>query len=107
MKGSAIPLPPTDVKLSKESFGMKLTITDENSTQPRKYVIYRFDGTKEGSYADVKNIVDVVYNTQGNTVYVDTIANNSKVYTYGIKSISATGVESKTAFVLKDGNPYQ
>ncbi|WP_107923494.1 glycoside hydrolase family 10 protein [Lysinibacillus parviboronicapiens] len=106
-KGSAIPLCPTDVKLSKESSGTKLTITDKNSTQPRKYVIYRFDGTKEGSYEDVKNIVDVVYNTQGNTVYVDTTANNSKVYTYGIKSISATGVESKTAFVLKDGSPYQ
>lgn len=106
-KGSAIPLCPTDVKLSKESFGMKLTITDKNITQPRKYVIYRFEGTKEGSYKDVKNIVDVVYNTQGNTVYVDTIANNSKVYTYGIKSISATGVESKTAFVLKYGNPYK
>lgn len=106
-KDSAIPLCPTHVKLSKESFGMKLTITDENSTQPRKYVIYRFDGTKEGSYEDVKNIVDVVYNTQGNTIYVDTNANKSKVYTYGIKSISATGVESKTAFVLKDGIPYQ
>ena len=51
--------------------------------------------------------MDVVYNTQGNTIYVDTKANRSKVYTYGIKSISATGVESKTAFVLKDGIPYQ
>ncbi|TKI66317.1 glycoside hydrolase family 10 protein [Lysinibacillus mangiferihumi] len=106
-KDSAIPLCPTDVKLSKESIGMKLTISDENSTQPRKYVIYRFDGTKEGSYEDVKNIVDVVYNTQGTTIYVDTKANKNKVYTYGIKSISATGVESKTAFVLKDGIPYQ
>ena len=99
-KGSAIPLCPTDVKLSKGAYGMKLTITDENNPQPRKYVIYRFDGKKEGSYEDVKNIVDVVYNTQGNTIYVDTTAKNSKVYTYGIKSISATGVESKTAFVL-------
>ncbi|MEG0471454.1 MAG: family 10 glycosylhydrolase [Solibacillus sp.] len=104
-KDSTVPLYPTDVKLSKESSGMKLTITDENSTQPRKYVIYRFDGTKEGSYEGVKNIVDVVYNTQGNTVYVDTTANKHKVYTYGIKSISATGVESKTAFVLQDGQP--
>lgn len=106
-KGSAIPLRPTQVKLSKESVGIKLIITDKNSTQPRKYVIYRFDGTKEGSYKDVKNIVAVVYNTQGNTIYVDTIANNSKVYTYGIKSISATGVESKTAFVLKNKNSSQ
>lgn len=104
-KDPTVPMYPSNVNLSKESSGMKLTITDKNSTQSRKYVIYRFDGTKEGSYEDVKNIVDVVYNTEGHTIYVDTTANKRKVYTYGIKSLSATGVESKTAFVLKDGKP--
>lgn len=105
-KDSTVPLSPTNVTWSQESSGIKLTITDKNSTQPRKYVLYRFNGTKEESYEDVKNIVDVVYNTKGNTVYVDTTANKNKVYTYGIKSISATGVESKTAFVLKNGIPH-
>lgn len=104
-KDPTVPMHPSDVKLSKETSGMKLAITDENSTQPRKYVIYRFDGVEEGSYEDVKNIVDVVYNTKGNTVYVDTTANKNKVYTYGIKALSATGVESETTFVLKDGIP--
>ena len=102
-KGSSIPTRPTDVKLSKESSETKLTIIDKNSNLSRKYVVYRFDGTKEGSYEDPKNILDVVYNTKGNTVYVDTTTNRSKVYTYGIKSVSPTGVESKNAFVLKDG----
>ncbi|MGG0644329.1 family 10 glycosylhydrolase [Sporosarcina gallistercoris] len=102
-KGSSIPAPPTDVKLSKESSKMKLTIIDKNGNLPRKYVIYRFEGTKEGSYEDPESILDVVYSTKGNTVYVDSTANKSSVYTYGVKSVSHTGVESKRAFVLKDG----
>ncbi|WP_391115888.1 hypothetical protein [Psychrobacillus sp. L3] len=41
---------------------MKLVINDQNNEQPRKYVIYRFEGNEVGSYQDPQNIVEVVYN---------------------------------------------
>ncbi len=103
-KNSARPAKPTAVSGNLDSSGAELTITDRNSTQPRKYIIYRFDGSKEGSYQDSKNIIDVVYNKNGNTTYVDQTASGSKAYTYGITAVSATGVESSAATIVKVGN---
>ncbi|WP_042350618.1 family 10 glycosylhydrolase [Bacillus massiliigorillae] len=103
-KNSTVPAEPTAVQATVESTGIKLAITDNNSTKPRKYVIYRFDGSNEGSYQDPKNIVDVVYNTNGNTTFVDKTANPEKTYTYGVTAVSATGVESKTAAIAQVGD---
>lgn len=98
------PSKPTAVQVSQDAAGTRLEIKDQSSQQPRKYIIYRFEGNKVGSYQDPRNIVDVVYNTKGHTVFVDKTANSSKVYTYGITAVSATGVESKDAFVVTEGN---
>lgn len=97
---AAQPVKPTDVSISQVTAGNQLTITG----QARKFVIYRFDGTNEGSYQDAKNIVDVVYNTNGKTVFTDTTANPDRTYTYGITSLSGTNVESKDAAVVRIGN---
>ncbi|WP_107838737.1 glycoside hydrolase family 10 protein [Metasolibacillus meyeri] len=98
--GDTIPAEPTFVQVTKEAAGRKIEIIDENITQPRKYVIYRFMGNEEGSYEDSRNIVDVVYNTNGFTTFVDKTALAKRSYTYGIMAVSATGVESETAFVV-------
>lgn len=97
------PAEPTFVQVTKEATGRKIEMTDGNKNQPRKYVIYRFAGNGEGSYDDPKNIVDVVYNTNGFTTFVDKTASAKKNYTYGIKAVSATGVESEAAFVVVEG----
>lgn len=94
---------PTFVQVIKEKTGRTIEIIDENKIQPRKYVIYRFTGNKEGSYDDPRNIVDVVYNTDGITTFVDKTALAQRSYTYGISAVSATGVESKEAFVVQAG----
>ncbi|MGN1385416.1 MAG: family 10 glycosylhydrolase, partial [Bacillus sp. (in: firmicutes)] len=94
------PAKPTNVTISKETAGNQLTITG----QARKFVIYRFDGTSAGSYQDAQNIVDVVYNTNGNTVFTDQTADPNKTYTYGVTSLSGTNVESKDAAVVRIGD---
>lgn len=95
-----LPLVPTSVQAIMGADGVKLVIQDQNSNQPKKYVIYRFEGKKVGSYENAQNIVDVVYNSNGNTVFVDKTASQNKQYTYGITSVSATGVESIDAYVV-------
>ncbi|MGG2108321.1 family 10 glycosylhydrolase [Lysinibacillus pakistanensis] len=97
-----VPNEPTFVQVTKEADGRKIKIIDENKTQPRKYVIYRFAGNGEGSYNDPQNIVDVIYNKNGITEFVDKTALAKRSYTYGITAVSATGVESKEAFVVKE-----
>ncbi|WP_019240644.1 MULTISPECIES: family 10 glycosylhydrolase [Bacillus] len=102
-KGNTVSQKPTAVRANVETLGIKLVITDQNSTQPRKYVIYRFDGSKEGSYQDPKNIIDVIYHSKGTTEFVDQTADKNKTYTYGVKAVSATGVESQGAAIAKIG----
>jgi len=97
-----VPNTPTFAQVTKEAAGRTIEIIDENETQPRKYVIYRFAGNREGSYNDPQNIVDVVYNMDGITKFVDKSALAKQSYTYGITAVSATGVESKEAFVVKE-----
>ena len=101
MEDDTQPELPTAVQVNKVAAGMKLEIEQQTTEQPRKYIIYRFEGNNEGSYQDPRNIVDVVYNTQGTTVYVDKTANAKKVYTYGVTSVSATGIESEEAYIVE------
>ncbi|MFS0780723.1 family 10 glycosylhydrolase [Bacillus sp. 1P06AnD] len=102
-KNTAQPAIPTSVQVTKDASGMKLTIKDQNSIQARKYIIYRYEATTGGSRQNPANIVDVVYNTNGNTVFADKTASASKNYTYEVTSVSATGVESTQAFAVKYG----
>jgi len=99
---AAQPLKPTNVTISAEQAGNQLVITDSNKA--RKYVIYRFDGAKEGSYQDAKNILDVVYGTNGKTIFIDQTADANKTYTYGVTSLSGTNVESKEATIASIGD---
>ncbi|WP_410492933.1 glycoside hydrolase family 10 protein [Domibacillus sp. DTU_2020_1001157_1_SI_ALB_TIR_016] len=101
-KDASQPVKPTSVQVKKEAAGRKIVIQDQASKQPRKYVIYRFAGKTLGSYEDARNIVDVVYNTKGKTVFLDKSARSDRTYTYSVKSVSATGIESKDAFVIKE-----
>lgn len=103
-KNATVPSKPTTVQATAETTGIKLAINDNNTFKPKKYVIYRFDGSKEGSYTDPKNIVDVVYNTNGNTTFLDKTANPKNTYTYGVTAVSATGVESNAATVVTVGD---
>ncbi|WP_050615945.1 family 10 glycosylhydrolase [Bacillus testis] len=103
-KNNAQPAKPSSVQAVQESGGMKLTINGPSSSEARKYIIYRFEGLNQGSYLDPRNIVDVVYNN-GTTTYLDKAAKADKTYTYGITSVSPTGVENKDAYVLADGQP--
>lgn len=101
-KDAAQPGKPTAVQVKKEADGRKIEILDQNSKQPRKYVIYRFAGSKEGSYEDARNIAGIVYNTNGKTAFLDKGARSDRKYTYGITSLSTSGVESKSAYVVKE-----
>ncbi|MGV3489043.1 MAG: glycoside hydrolase family 10 protein, partial [Tuberibacillus sp.] len=93
--GDAAPQKPNTVKAEKTDAGVELTIDDKIHTDARRYVIYRFDGNNDGDYNDPRHIIGVVYNKSGLTTFTDTTAEDGHWYTYGVTSISATGVESK------------
>jgi uncharacterized lipoprotein YddW (UPF0748 family) len=96
-----LPKKPNKVKADKHKEGITIMIDDKKHTDARKYVIYRFDGVKEGDYENPANIVDVVYSQEGLTTYEDTSAEEGGMYTYGITSVSPTGVESKDAKTVR------
>lgn len=60
-------------------------------------MIYRFEGNKAGDYSNPKNIVGVVYDKNGLATFTDQKVDTNKQYTYGVTTISYTGVESKNA----------
>jgi len=60
-------------------------------------VIYRFEGNKKGDYSNPENIVGVVYDKKGVATFTDKNIDPNQRYTYGITSISKTGIESKDA----------
>lgn len=96
-----LPKKPNKVKADKHKEGITIKIDDKKHTDARKYVIYRFDGVKEGDYENPANIVDVVYSQEGLTTYEDTSAEEAGMYTYGVTSISPTGGESKDAKTVR------
>ncbi|WP_404469328.1 glycoside hydrolase family 10 protein [Sutcliffiella horikoshii] len=99
--GEELPQKPNTMKADKTKGSITLTIDDKKHSDARKYVIYRFDGLQEGDYNDPANIVDVVYSTEGVTTYVDNTVEEDKQYTYGVTSVSNTGLESKDAKIVK------
>ncbi|MGG4167606.1 family 10 glycosylhydrolase [Rossellomorea vietnamensis] len=96
-----LPKKPNTVKAKKQKDGITITIDDKKHSDARKYVIYRFDGVKEGDYKNSANIVDVVYSQEKVTTYQDTSAVEGAMYTYGVTSVSPTGVESKDAKTVR------
>lgn len=96
-----LPKKPNTVKADTHKDGITIKIDDKKHTDARKYVIYRFDGVKEGDYENPANIVDVVYSQKGLTTYEDTSAEEGGMYTYGVTSVSPTGVESKDAKTVR------
>ncbi|TCP23426.1 uncharacterized lipoprotein YddW (UPF0748 family) [Scopulibacillus darangshiensis] len=99
--GVALPKKPHKVKAKRTGGGVELSIKDKKHKDARKYVIYRFDGKKEGDYNNPENIVGVAYNKKGITTFEDRGAKSDEDYTYGITSVSPTGVESKDAKKVK------
>ncbi|WP_404460265.1 glycoside hydrolase family 10 protein [Sutcliffiella horikoshii] len=99
--GEELPQKPNTVKADKTDGSITLTIDDKKHSDARKYVIYRFDGLQEGDYNNPANIVDVVYSTESVTTFVDTTVEEGKQYTYGVTSVSNTGLESKDAKIVK------
>ncbi|KAA0561542.1 family 10 glycosylhydrolase [Bacillus sp. CH30_1T] len=96
-----LPKKPNKVKADKHKEGITIKIDDKKHTDARKYVIYRFEGVKEGDYENPANILDVVYSQEGLTTYEDTSAEEGGMYTYGVTSVSPTGVESKNAKTVR------
>jgi uncharacterized lipoprotein YddW (UPF0748 family) len=101
--GHDIPKKPNTVKAKKGNDEIQIVINDKNHSDARKYVIYRFEGIKEGDYKNPANIIDVVYKQEGTTTYIDKTVDSDKKYTYGVTSISPTGVESKDAKTIRVG----
>jgi uncharacterized lipoprotein YddW (UPF0748 family) len=95
--GAAVPQKPNVVRAVRTDNGVVVSIDDKLHTDARKFVIYRFEGNNDGDYNNPKNIVGVVYNQNGVATFTDTTADAGKEYTYGVTSISPTGVESKDA----------
>lgn len=92
-----VPKQPMIVEAKNEKNGVKITIDHSKDNDARKFVIYRFEANKKESYDNSLSIVDVVYSNNGKASFVDQTAQVKKTYMYGIKSISATGVESTHA----------
>ncbi|MED4017916.1 MULTISPECIES: glycoside hydrolase family 10 protein [Sutcliffiella] len=97
----SLPQKPNTVHAHKEDGQITLTIDDKKHSDARRYVIYRFEGNKEGDYNNPANIVDVIYTKDGVTTFTDTTIEDGKSYTYGVTSLSNTGVESKHARAVR------
>ncbi|WP_042348081.1 glycoside hydrolase family 10 protein [Bacillus massiliigorillae] len=92
-----VPMQPMKVEAKNEKNGVKITIDHSLDNDARKFVIYRFENNNKVNYDSPISIVDVVYSNNGKATFVDLSAQLKKTYTYGIKSLSATGVESINA----------
>lgn len=101
--GSEVPEQPAGIELTRQADGMKLTI-ESDDLETRKFVIYRSDIDKAVDYNNPENIVGVVYNNDNEVTFFDDEADPDKLYTYGVTSISKTGVESVEAAETDEGN---
>lgn len=95
--GSNVPKKPINVDVDKQGNSVKIMINNKKRTDAKKYVIYRFEGNQTGDYQNPENIVGVTYDQNGTATFVDLDIDPGKRYTYGVTSISHTGVESKDA----------
>ncbi len=86
------PKAPNNVILNKKDNSVEIKIsTDDNLT--RKFVIYRIKKDLQPTY-DKADIVSILYNDNNSALFIDNNVLQNNSYTYLIKSISYTGVES-------------
>ncbi|OAK67367.1 glycoside hydrolase family 10 protein [Lederbergia galactosidilytica] len=95
--GNKQPKKPINVDVDKQGNSVKIMIDNKKRTDAKKYVIYRFEGNKAGDYQNPENIAGIIYDQQGTATFIDQDIDPSKRYTYGVTSISHTGIESKDA----------
>ncbi len=95
--GAQEPKKPINVNVEKHDGTVKISIDNKKRTDANKYVIYRFEGNKKGDYSNPENIVGVVYDKKGVAQFVDNNIDPNQRYTYGVTSISQSGIESKDA----------
>ncbi|NME06129.1 family 10 glycosylhydrolase [Psychrobacillus sp. BL-248-WT-3] len=95
--GAEEPKKPILVTAKNNGNSVQISIDNKKRKDARKYVIYRFEGNQAGDYNDPKNIVGVVFDQNGFAKFQDQNVDPNKRYTYGVTSISYTGVESKNA----------
>ncbi|MBW8348024.1 family 10 glycosylhydrolase [Bacillus sp. IITD106] len=99
--GANEPKKPLDVSADQHGESITITIDNKKRTDAKKYVIYRFEGNNDGDYNNPENIAGIVYSKDGVTTFVDHDIDPNKRYTYGVTSISHTGVESNDAKKVK------
>lgn len=95
--GQVEPKKPILVTAKKQGKSIQVLVDNKKRIDARKYVIYRFEGNKAGDYSNPKNIVGVAYDQYGLATFTDQKVDPNKQYTYGVTTISYTGVESKNA----------
>ncbi|WP_069201788.1 glycoside hydrolase family 10 protein [Bacillus niameyensis] len=105
--GAEKPNKPNEVSAEKNGDSVTITIDNQNQTDAKKYVIYRFAGNKAGDYNNPENIVGVIYSKEGSITFTDQNIDPNQSYTYGVSSISYNGVESDEATVAYTDEPEE
>lgn len=96
-----IPEKPDNLKLQKKGDDIEVFIDNNSQTNVRKYVIYRFEDNVEIDYSNLENMIGIVYNKGDITTFIDRGVDSDQLYTYGVTSISRTGIESTDAIEVK------
>lgn len=104
--GSAAPEQPADVGLIRESDGMTVNI-EHGDEDARKFAIYRSEIGESIDYNNPDNMVGIVYNKGDSVSFFDGEVDSEQLYTYGVTSLSKTGVESIDATEVNEGNITQ
>lgn len=102
--GNRVPKKPISVMLEETDDVVKVVINNKKRKDVRKYIVYRFEGNKRGDYENPEHIIGVVYDNDGQAVFIDKDRDPHKRYTYGVTSVSPTGIESKGAKERKTKN---
>lgn len=104
--GSKIPEKPVDIELARQTNGMNIHIDDDNR-DVRKFAVYRSEAGEPIDYNNQDDLVGIVYNTDDDVTFVDESAEPEKLYTYGVTSLSNTGIESTDATEADEGTISQ
>lgn len=99
--GKQEPKKPNKVNIENDN---RIYIYDHKKAEAEKFVVYRFEGNKEGDYTNPENIAGVVYRESQETLFIDEEAEKDQDFTYGVKSLSSTNIESKDAKKVKTKN---
>lgn len=101
--GADTPDKPAEVDLVRDIDGVRVHIEQENE-DTRKFAVYRSEVGEAIDYSDSDNLVGIVYNKGDDVSFFDGEADSSKLYTYGVTSLSKTGIESVDATEANEGS---